>query len=346
MKVGEAMYSHGPTNVKLHNKHFLKKILKEAQEPITKSRLSKESGLSVVTINKLIPEMLASGEVLEMDEPVITGGRRAAVYELNKNYQMCLVILYIEKEKNLIVELAVVNLFGETLVEESFVDQLTTWENIEFVIDSYKERFPTIDIISIGIPGVEVKGILEIMDLDAMRGMDLRKKIEERFNIPVMIENDINAAILGYKNTKASEEANIVSGLYFPENYPPGAALVINNEIFHGSHGLSGEVKHLPSYDNTEFPLTNEEDVMQLLNESIQTILSMYDPDEVIVYGNSKLISSLIEDTVSKEMKNKFPYGTDFIIKYADTFQEDYYQGLIMLGIMELDKFDFDLKNY
>ena len=51
----------------------------------------------------------------------------------------------------------------------------------------------------------------------------------------------MNAAVFHFK-----EEKKIVAGIYFPKNYPPGAGLVIDQQLFKGANHLSGEIKHLP----------------------------------------------------------------------------------------------------
>jgi predicted NBD/HSP70 family sugar kinase len=56
-----------------------------------------------------------------------------------------------------------------------------------------------IKAISIGVPaGVKDGELFFIPDYIKLSGFNLKKYIEEKFNIPVIIENDVNAAILGY----------------------------------------------------------------------------------------------------------------------------------------------------
>ena len=53
-----------------------------------------------------------------------------------------------------------------------------------------------------GLPGVDMSSNLTVVDAETMKGIVLHQKIEERFALPVIIENDINAAVFGYKYTK------------------------------------------------------------------------------------------------------------------------------------------------
>jgi hypothetical protein len=339
------MYSYGPGHVKQHNIQFLKRILKEERQPMTKNQLSKQSGLSVVTINKLIPEMVESGQVLEMTNPIVTGGRRAAVYQLNQNHQLCLVMLYIEEDKEIKTHVSVVNLYGDRLACEEDILQLTEWASIESCIQSYCCKFPNIKMISIGLPGVDMSSNLTVVDPETMKGIVLHQKIEERFALPVIIENDINAAVFGYKYTKANPDSTIVSGLYFPEHYPPGTALVFDDYIYHGSNGLSGETKHLPVFNDLTFPLSEKSDIMYICEQIIQTIITMYDPNELILYTKASVMRRIELETIKENLPLVFSYGKEVVITNSEDFQDDYYQGLVLLGIKELEMQDYTFKN-
>lgn len=339
------MYSYGPAHVKQHNIHFLKRILKEERQPMTKNQLSKQSGLSVVTINKLIPEMVEGGQVLEMTNPIVTGGRRAAVYQLNQNHQLCLVMLYIEEDKEIKTHVSVVNLYGDRLACEEDILQLTDWDSIESCIQSYCRKFPNIKMISIGLPGMDMSSILTVVDAETMKGIILHKKIEERFALPVIIENDINAAVFGYKHTKAKPDSIIVSGLYFPEHYPPGTALVFDDYIYHGSTGLSGETQHLPVFNDFTFPLSEESNLTYICEQIVQTVITMYDPNELILYTKASVMRRIELETIKENLLLVFSYGKEVVITNSEDFQDDYYQGLVLLGIKELEMQDYTFKN-
>ncbi|MCL2387751.1 MAG: hypothetical protein FWC89_09430, partial [Defluviitaleaceae bacterium] len=52
-----------------------------AESPmITKPQLSKKLNLSLVTINKIVDELVSSGEILDMGQTDSTGGRKARLY--------------------------------------------------------------------------------------------------------------------------------------------------------------------------------------------------------------------------------------------------------------------------
>lgn len=62
----------------------------------------------------------------------------------------------------------------------------------------------------------------------------MKSHLEEKFSIPVVIENDMNAAVLGYyKNTGNYDNSSLVY-LYSGQN-GPGAGIMINGDVVRGS---------------------------------------------------------------------------------------------------------------
>ena len=74
-------------------------LLKQNAAPMTKRQLSEQSHLSVVTINKLIPDLVQSNTFVELDTPFETGGRRAIAYKFNERRKLFLIHQFLEQEK-------------------------------------------------------------------------------------------------------------------------------------------------------------------------------------------------------------------------------------------------------
>ena len=72
---------------------------------------------------------------------------------------------------------------------------------------------------------------------------DLKAVIETEFNVPVFIENEANAGAYGEKvfgNTK-----NFSNIIYVSINVGIGIGIIINNELYKGINGFSGEMGHM-----------------------------------------------------------------------------------------------------
>ena len=195
-------------------------------------------------------------------------------------------------------------------------------------INHFRSVFPQIVLITCGITGVEIDGELRIMDFSPLKNVNLAKEIRDSTQIETIIENDINAATLGY----ALEDNEVLSGVYFPEKFPPGSSLIINQTIFKGSNNISGEIKYLPTFRTAEFPLSQKEIYLKVF-DSIQTIIAMYAPHQLIIFIPQVWEKLLNIDKIKDELREIFPKGTLPQMEFSSNFSSLYLAGLIKLSL-------------
>lgn len=322
------MKAYKQGNIKEHNKQLLLTILKAKQAPLSKRQLADETNLSVVTINKLIAELVQNGEIVELNKPVKTGGRFAQVYEFNANRELFLAVQFVENNAEMKIYFYVVNLLGDIIKQhQQTADTLSAFIH---ELAELKSAFPQISLVVTGIPGVEVSRKLKIMDVGAFKNIDLNAEIEKRLAVETIIENDINAATFGY----AEDSKNIVAGVYFPEKFPPGASLIIHQKVFRGYNNLSGEIKHLPSFIAQSQQA--KKDFQELLVQTSQSIIAMYDPQELVIYAAENKLASIDKKQIAEKLDSIFPYGVLPKIIFSEKFSQNYLTGLIKIGINRL----------
>ena len=91
--------------------------------------------------------------------------------------------------------------------------------------------------------------ILECPQLPTMHFYPLRQKIIEKFKLPVFMDNDANALLLGESIWGAGMEYRTTLG--FTLGTGLGCALVIDKKLFTGANGMAGEIWPSPYKEGT-----------------------------------------------------------------------------------------------
>lgn len=239
-----------PQNIK---RAILKEIRKKLLEngSATKVELSEQLGFSFPTISKFISQMEKNGEVFSVGLDDSSGGRRAKRYSYNQEYMLGLAIFLEGTETNY----TIFNCLGEqkeegelpSVIKDGKLDSLTN------CIENLVKKYPKISSIAIGVPGAVDRGrIFFIPAYEQLQNFDLKGYFEDYFSIPVVIENDMNAAVLGFNNHKMAKDNESLVYLYTGQN-GPGAGIMINGDVVRGRTFFSGEVQFVPLYDQRNF---------------------------------------------------------------------------------------------
>ncbi|MFP4432318.1 MAG: ROK family protein [Spirochaetaceae bacterium] len=99
--------------------------------------------------------------------------------------------------------------------------------------------------IGIAVPGpidFAEGTILETPNL-GLKQLPLRRILEERFNLPVMLENDVNAGVYGEYRDGAAKGYSHVVGLFPGTGF--GGGLILNGRLYRGATGGAGEIGHM-----------------------------------------------------------------------------------------------------
>lgn len=116
------------------------------------------------------------------------------------------------------------------------------------IIEGYSNKeYSTFDAIGICTTGQvdTITGciVADNENIPNYKGLDIKKRLEEVFFLPVYLENDVNAAALGESSYGAAK--GISSFLCLTYGTGIGAAIMENNQLITGSKGFAGEVGHM-----------------------------------------------------------------------------------------------------
>ncbi|MCR2819006.1 ROK family protein [Microbacterium sp. zg.Y1090] len=76
-------------------------------------------------------------------------------------------------------------------------------------------------------------------------GFPLGERLAERLSLPVQVENDVNAFLLGETAWGAARGSDVLGVML---GTGVGGALVMDGRLRHGPHGAAGEIGHTPGY--------------------------------------------------------------------------------------------------
>lgn len=119
-------------------------------------------------------------------------------------------------------------------------------ENIKAIRDSGGNKGRGLIAVGVGAPGVihAEKGIVvKSPNFPDWNKFPLRSELESALGIPVVVENDANAAALGEQWLGAGR--GVRSMLFITLGTGVGGGIILDNRIWHGADGMAGEVGHI-----------------------------------------------------------------------------------------------------
>ncbi|WMJ86830.1 ROK family transcriptional regulator [Anaerocolumna sp. MB42-C2] len=292
--------------------------------------LAQKTDISPATVGSILNILVETGEVQTGDMVSSTGGRPSQSYIFNAEYAYILALSARTNKDKDVIHASVTNLLGQVVWEVTHDYKCIHILGFESVIDICLKKYPTIKILAFSLPGVERDGVIVANDYKELEGLHFANNLKERYGLPVIIENDINAAVAGYGRTLGTFPA--IVGIYFPRRYPPGAGLLINGRVFKGTSGYAGEINLMPlNIDWLTVNYCNKKEIAPAISKLICAITSVIDPHRIILYGDffSDELQKEINMSVSKQVvRNIIPS-----IIYRAELEADITSGLILQAL-------------
>ncbi|MDM5356454.1 ROK family transcriptional regulator [Peribacillus sp. ACCC06369] len=305
----------------------------------TKVELSHTLGISFPTISKFLAQMEKDGEIILVGLDGSSGGRRAKRYRYNPEHMLGLAIFLEKTETNY----TIFNCVGEvkeqgkapSVLKDDGLNLLTT------CIENIMTKNSKISSMAIGVPGsVDSGRIFYIPGYEQFQNFDLKGYYEDQFSIPVVVENDMNAAVLGYHNNRGIKDKQSLIYLYSGQN-GPGAGIMINGDVVRGSTFFSGEVSFVPQYNDRNFrqALENgsgpkkvticEDYEIDAISRLVASFVAIINP-HTIIFSNDE-VEKVILDKIAVGSSKYIPSEHLPSLTMSD-WKQDYLYGLQSLG--------------
>ena len=216
--------------------------------PISRTDISKSTELNIVTVSNYVNHYIKKGIVIEGELDESTGGRKPVLVELNpKAGYIVGVGLNMLSMVGILVDLEI-NVLSEIKRERAPENSETV---IPKMVDLAEEIIAQANIdkskiagVGVGVPGIidergrTIRWPQSLGDKDVSICLSIKETFEKKLNIPTIVENDANAAVLGEKWLGLDREVRHMIYMFSGV----GCGILINGEIYRGATGAAGEL--------------------------------------------------------------------------------------------------------
>jgi predicted NBD/HSP70 family sugar kinase len=218
--------------------------------PRTKTELAKLTGRARSTVSSRLAELAERGLVVQLDETAPTKGRPSAAYALNTHNRL-IGALDLGAHHGVF---AVTDLAGKVLAHQSelidiadgpvqILDRATA--ALEALLDGLGRSPADLVGIGIGLPGpVEHETGLPISPpiMPGWDRFDLKTHIRQTFDVPVVVDNDVNVMAIGEMISAHADQQDI---LVIKVATGIGAGIIAGGHLVRGADGAAGDLGHV-----------------------------------------------------------------------------------------------------
>jgi predicted NBD/HSP70 family sugar kinase len=223
-----------------------------SNKDLSRAHISRVSGLSKQTISSVMADLENAHLVEETGITEGGIGRRAQTYRLSPRAGFAVGIdLGGTNFRSGLVDFSG-NVLGELSVEtpHSSVDEL-----LQIMSKTITQLFKNVNVpvselaqIVIGIPGAvnPATGVISnAPNLEYLDNLVLSNLIQSKFDVPTLVENDVNVAALGELEKSKTEDFGFIA-----IGTGVGMGLILDGELRRGFNGGAGEIGYLPLGEN------------------------------------------------------------------------------------------------
>ena len=229
-----------------NNKRQIVELLRKSGA-LTKKEIAQQLGVSITTVATFITDLINEDRILPSGNAESTGGRKSELYHLNPEASYVIgVDLQVDRLVILLINLEG-GILGTEEIKHTGTDEWqiasTLYRTILRISESTRIPISKIAGIGVGVPGIvnHQTGFIEFAPNLGWKNVNLAPLIP--LNLPVIVENEANAAAIGEANFGvAQERANMI---YISVGLGIGAGLILKNHLYYGHNFLAGEFGHM-----------------------------------------------------------------------------------------------------
>ncbi|MFD1956412.1 ROK family protein [Paenibacillus thailandensis] len=231
---------------KMNTSIVLDAVIKHA--PLSRAQISERTGLNKATVSSLVQDLLDGDLITETGPGESSGGRKPVMLAFNATAGYAVGIdLGVNYIRGVLADLDGSAVAEQELELKRHEPEYALSELIScierLIAAAPASRYGVVGI-GMGVPGI-VNDSGDILFAPNMewRSVELRRMLEERFSIPVTIDNEANAGAQGEQKYGAGR--GIAHQIYVSVGIGIGTGIILNKELYKGASGFSGELGHL-----------------------------------------------------------------------------------------------------
>lgn len=214
--------------------------------PISKNKIAAMTGLSQVTVHKVVNELVDRGICAESGARVSTGGRNAALFQINGRCGAILgQTLYRQHIMTVAYDLSLQPLYTAES-PNNLSDVQESIRNMTGELRRAQETLKGWRFLGIGVslPGrSNADGVvIQVPGFVGWNHMPLKEMLEQEFQLPVSVDNDNNALAISTKYN--GQSSRFTDYVYLDVSEGIGMGVVIDNHLFRGKNGYGCEIGH------------------------------------------------------------------------------------------------------
>lgn len=296
----------------------------------TMAELVQETHFSQSLVRSILQILKEKNILMIKNVEQSSGGRCPSRYSFNASYFQILSVFFDEGQ----VYMSIKNIFNEELYHQ----QLTMFidDHIDDLMIDIIQKYP-VNCIVIGSSGVVQDDCFYNDQGKYMEKHTLALDLKIRTSIPVFIENDVKAMLMGIQKDGQYQDLAYI----YMNDTGVGSAYYSQNNIIRGHQAFSGELGLLP-YQNKSINQTiasgQSNEVLEDIYANLISVVALtIDPEKIILSGKNlhQLSLSNIKEKVHAILSYKYILDIDISL----TPLQDALNGLHYIGVTQL----FDL---
>jgi glucokinase len=220
---------------------------------VSRAELARISGLTKPTVSSQVADLIERGIVVEdgAGEPDARGGKPPTLLRFEAD---CGALIAAEITSSSVrvwygdlngrpidfVTTPTVPEFGAGHILDALCSAIQT------VLSRDKRREQKLLAIAVAAPGrvnAETGTVFEAGNVFHWRNVEVRKRIEDRFGVRTLVDNDVNFAALGEMHSGLA--VGVGNFILIRHGTGIGAGLVLGGRLYQGTHWAAGEIGHM-----------------------------------------------------------------------------------------------------